>query len=40
MNGRAIPFVEYWQNAIEAVDAGTPLTIRPGDIPKWTDDEA
>jgi hypothetical protein len=36
---RAMPFAEYWQSAIDAVDDGTPLTIRPGDIPKWVDEE-
>jgi hypothetical protein len=36
---RAMPFAEYWQSAIEAADDGTPLTIRPGDIPKWVDEE-
>jgi hypothetical protein len=37
--GRAIPFAEYWQSAIDEVDNGTPLTIRPDDIPKWFDEE-
>jgi hypothetical protein len=36
---RAMPFAEYWQSTIAAVDDGTPLTIRPGDIPKWVDEE-
>jgi hypothetical protein len=36
---RAMPFAEFWQSAFDAVDAGTPLTIRPGDIPKWIDEE-
>jgi hypothetical protein len=36
---RALPFAEFWKCAIDAVDDGTPLTIRPGDIPKWIDDE-
>jgi hypothetical protein len=36
---RAMPFAEYWQGAIDAVDDGTPLTIRPGDVPKWVDEE-
>jgi hypothetical protein len=34
---RARPFTEYWQRAIDAVDNGTPLTIRMGDIQKWVD---
>jgi len=36
---RAMPFVEYWQSAIDAADNGATLTIRSGDVPKWTDDE-
>jgi hypothetical protein len=36
---RAIPFVEYWNSVIVAVDSGTPLTIKPGDSPRWTDEE-
>jgi hypothetical protein len=35
----ALPFVDYWRGVIDAVDAGTGLVIRPGDIPKWTDEE-
>jgi hypothetical protein len=34
---RALPFVEFWDEAIEVVDAGTPLTIKPGDVPIWND---
>jgi hypothetical protein len=37
LTGRAMPFVEYWEGAIDAVDAGTALTIKPGDIPLWFD---
>jgi hypothetical protein len=37
---RAIPFVEFWEGAIDAVDAGATLTIEPGDIPLWMDGEA
>jgi hypothetical protein len=37
---RAMPFVEYWQSAIAAVDGGTSLTIEPRDMPKWIDEEA
>jgi len=37
---RAMPFVAYWESAIEAVNGGTPLTIKPGDIPVWVDDDA
>jgi hypothetical protein len=36
---RAMPFAEYWQSAIDAVDDGTPLTIRTGDMPKWVDED-
>ena len=36
---RAIPFVDYWVNAFDAVDNGAELTIRPGDMPRWVDDE-
>ena len=34
---RATPYVKFWQSVIEAVDGGMPLTIEPGDIPKWLD---
>ena len=34
---RAIPFIEYWAEAIDTVDAGSELTIEPGDVPPWTD---
>jgi hypothetical protein len=33
LSDRAILFAEFWQSAIDVVDASTPLTIRPGDIP-------
>jgi hypothetical protein len=36
---RAMPFAEFWQGAIDAVDTGTPLKIMPGDAPKWFDGE-
>src|ERR1700730_14269837 len=36
---RAMPFAAFWESAIDAVDDGTPLTIKPGDIPRWTDEE-
>ena len=35
---RALPFLEFWENAVAAVDAGTALTINLGDIPRWTDE--
>jgi hypothetical protein len=36
---RAGPFLDYWDGCVAAVDGGTELRIRPGDVPKWTDDE-
>ena len=35
---RALPFLEFWENAVAAVDAGTALTINLADIPRWTDE--
>ena len=35
---RAVPFIGYWREAIDAVEAGSTLTIAPGDIPRWTDE--
>jgi hypothetical protein len=35
---RAIPFIEFWANAIETVDDGTALAIEPGNIPPWVDE--
>jgi hypothetical protein len=32
---RAVPFVEFWQEAIEALDHGISLEIKPADIPIW-----
>jgi hypothetical protein len=37
LQGRAAPFIQYWAEAIDAVDDGASLTIRPGDVPKWFD---
>jgi hypothetical protein len=34
---RAMPFVAFWEKAIETVDGGTPLTINWADIPIWID---
>jgi hypothetical protein len=34
----AVPFVEFWQEAIEALDNGTSLKIKPRDIPIWFDE--
>jgi hypothetical protein len=35
---RAVPFVEFWLEAIEALDSGVPLEIKPKDIPIWFDE--
>jgi hypothetical protein len=35
---RAVPFVEFWREAIEALDDGVPLEIKPKDIPVWFDE--
>jgi hypothetical protein len=32
---RAEPFIQFWRDAIDAVNAGASLEIRPGDIPTW-----
>lgn len=34
---RAFPFLEYWAGALDAVEDGAELTIRPGDIPMWVE---
>lgn len=31
----AAPFLTFWGDAMDAVDAGASLTIKPGDIPPW-----
>ena len=36
---RALPFIDYWADVIDAVEAGASLAIRPGDIPRWIDEE-
>jgi hypothetical protein len=36
---RAIPFFEYWAQALEAVDDGATLEITPADWPIWTDED-
>jgi hypothetical protein len=35
---RAVPFAEFWQEAIEALDNGVSLEIKPKDIPVWFDE--
>jgi hypothetical protein len=32
---RTAPFIQFWRDAIDAVDAGASLAIKPGDIPPW-----
>jgi hypothetical protein len=39
LTDRAMPFADYWQDAIEAVDDGIALAINPGDMPTWFDAE-
>ncbi|WP_407192821.1 hypothetical protein [Bradyrhizobium sp. STM 3566] len=31
----AAPFIQFWKDGIDAVDAGASLTIKPSDIPPW-----
>jgi hypothetical protein len=33
----ALPFLEYWTDALDAIADGTGLTIYPGDIPTWVE---
>jgi hypothetical protein len=35
--GYAFPFLGYWAGALDAVEDGAELTIRPGDIPMWVE---
>ena len=35
---RAVPFVEFWREAIEGLDNGVSLEIKPKDIPVWFDE--
>jgi hypothetical protein len=35
----AIPFLEYWENMVDELDAGNPVEFRPGDIPLFIDAE-
>lgn len=35
--GNAFPFLQYWADALAAVENGAELTIRPGDIPTWVE---
>ena len=32
---RAGPFIQWWGEAIDAVNAGAELTFKPGDVPPW-----
>ncbi|WP_409189840.1 hypothetical protein [Bradyrhizobium sp. RDM4] len=35
LTDRAAPFIQFWKGAIDAVDAGASLAIKPGDVPPW-----
>lgn len=35
LTDRAAPFIQFWREAIDAVEAGASLAIKPGDIPPW-----
>ena len=37
LSEQAVPFVEFWHKAIEALDNGVPLEINARDIPIWFD---
>jgi hypothetical protein len=32
---KALPFIEFWEKALAAVDAGAALPIEPKDVPVW-----
>jgi hypothetical protein len=32
---RALPFIQFWADAVDAVEAGTAMRIDLGDIPPW-----
>ena len=34
---RAIPFIGFWEDAIDEVETGGRLTIALGDVPRWVD---
>ena len=36
---RAIPFINFWADAIDTVEEGNELAIEPGEIPPWVDPE-
>ena len=36
---RAMPFVEYWQEAIATIDRRGTFKLNPADVPPWVDDE-
>ena len=38
LKGRAVPFVEFWQQAVEALDHGFSLDIERAEIPIWFDE--
>jgi hypothetical protein len=39
LKSRAEPFILFWAGALDAVDAGAELTINPGDVPVWFDEQ-
>jgi hypothetical protein len=36
---RAVPFAEYWEDALDAVEGGAALTIAPADWPRWSEED-
>lgn len=36
---RALPFIEFWADAVDVVEAGGTLTITASDIPRWVDED-
>ena len=36
---RAVPFLQYWEDALDAIDNGATLTITPADWPRWTEED-
>ena len=36
---RALPFIEFWADAVDVVEASGTLTITASDIPRWVDED-
>jgi hypothetical protein len=36
---RAVPFLQYWQDVIAALESGREVEINPADVPRWFDPE-